>query len=505
MIIYFNDAYHYRPKVFAQNNAPGRSAVAGTCSDTLRESFWSDDASDVLLEESLDLKSGAWSGTDFAYDANGNQTRDMSRGVADITYNELNLPARIEFEDGATIEYLYSASGTKLAEIPSRIGLMAGNRRDYVGLIEYEQNKMTRIALTSGYITIADTLFHLFVPDHQGNIMAVIDAKSGKREHYHDYYPYGMPHVEINSSTTTLPPILPGFGTLSANEIIITPPQSGFPQIVIPSKNRRLYSAKELTTDYGLNAYDFEARWLTPAFPRFTTVDPLAIDYGSMSPYAYCGGDPINRIDPTGNEGIILIDHQNRCITIKADYFVVTEAALYRDGNGYPQTVPGYTDKDVAKMSSYSDYLNSLDLTVIDGEFEGYSVNFDLYFENAGSQLDAELKADYDLLYGENIGNTITKGDERNLSHIKFKIQYNDDGSYKAVGGSTQCNKQIYMNIPFDSKENRLHEIFHTFGLTHPEGGGSQGIMHYPPYEPTAIDILEILDINYLPKITIPK
>ena len=137
-----------------------------------------DDAATVLLENSLDIPNGSWSGTDFAYDANGNQTRDMSRGVADITYNELNLPARIEFEDGAAIEYLYSASGTKLAEIPSRIGLMAGNRRDYVGLIEYEQNKITRIALTSGYITIADTLFHLFVPDHQGNIMAVIDAKS---------------------------------------------------------------------------------------------------------------------------------------------------------------------------------------------------------------------------------------------------------------------------------------------------------------------------------------
>ena len=232
---------------------------------------------------------------------NGNQTRDMSRGVADITYNELNLPARIEFEDGATIEYLYSASGTKLAEIPSRIGLMAGNRRDYVGLIEYEQNKMTRIALTSGYITMADTLFHLFVPDHQGNIMAVIDAKSGKREHYHDYYPYGMPHVEINSSTTTLPPILPGFGTLSANEIIITPPQSGFPQIVIPSKNRRLYSAKELTTDYGLNAYDFAARWLAPAFPRFTTVDRFSEKYYVTSPYVYTAGNPINYTDITGD------------------------------------------------------------------------------------------------------------------------------------------------------------------------------------------------------------
>ena len=290
-----------------------------------------DDAATVLLENSLDIPNGSWSGTDFAYDANGNQTRDMSRGVADITYNELNLPARIEFEDGATIEYLYSASGTKLAEIPSRIGLMAGNRRDYVGLIEYEQNKMTRIALTSGYITMADTLFHLFVPDHQGNIMAVIDAKSGKREHYHDYYPYGMPHVEINSSTTTLPPILPGFGTLSANEIIITPPQSGFPQIVIPSKNRRLYSAKELTTDYGLNAYDFEARWLTPAFPRFTTIDRFAEKYYPISPYVYTAGDPINFTDITGDSILVKAPNQQG---YAEDYYYIPDQKKLVDFNG---------------------------------------------------------------------------------------------------------------------------------------------------------------------------
>ena len=53
-----------------------------------------DDAPTVLLEASLDLPEGAWSGSDFKYDANGNQTRDMSRGVSDVSYNVLNLPQR---------------------------------------------------------------------------------------------------------------------------------------------------------------------------------------------------------------------------------------------------------------------------------------------------------------------------------------------------------------------------------------------------------------------------
>ena len=33
---------------------------------------------------------------------------------------------------------------------------------------------------------------------------------------------------------------------------------------------------------------------------RFTTLDPLAANYPSLSPYAYCANNPVNYIDPTG-------------------------------------------------------------------------------------------------------------------------------------------------------------------------------------------------------------
>ena len=32
----------------------------------------------------------------------------------------------------------------------------------------------------------------------------------------------------------------------------------------------------------------------------FTTIDPHAESYYHLSPYSYCGGNPVNRIDPTG-------------------------------------------------------------------------------------------------------------------------------------------------------------------------------------------------------------
>ena len=36
--------------------------------------------------------------------------------------------------------------------------------------------------------------------------------------------------------------------------------------------------------------------------PGFTTPDPLAEMHPNESPYAYCGANPVNRIDPTGLE-----------------------------------------------------------------------------------------------------------------------------------------------------------------------------------------------------------
>jgi RHS repeat-associated protein len=60
------------------------------------------------------------------------------------------------------------------------------------------------------------------------------------------------------------------------------------------------YNGKELDQMHGLNLYDYSARYYEPAIGRFTTVDPLAEKYYSISPYAYCNNNPLKFIDPTG-------------------------------------------------------------------------------------------------------------------------------------------------------------------------------------------------------------
>lgn len=60
------------------------------------------------------------------------------------------------------------------------------------------------------------------------------------------------------------------------------------------------YGGKEFDTRNGINIYDFGARTYAPDIARFWQPDPMSHDYHWLSPYAYCGGDLVNRIDPDG-------------------------------------------------------------------------------------------------------------------------------------------------------------------------------------------------------------
>ena len=68
------------------------------------------------------------------------------------------------------------------------------------------------------------------------------------------------------------------------------------------------YNRKELDQELGLNTYDYSARYFDPALPRFTTVDPKAEKYYSISPYVYVANNPMKFIDPDGKEKLIFFD-----------------------------------------------------------------------------------------------------------------------------------------------------------------------------------------------------
>lgn len=65
------------------------------------------------------------------------------------------------------------------------------------------------------------------------------------------------------------------------------------------------YNSKEFVEMHGLDEYDSKARWYYPAICRTTTMDPLAEKYYPTSPYAWCGNNPINAIDPDGRKIVV--------------------------------------------------------------------------------------------------------------------------------------------------------------------------------------------------------
>ncbi len=63
---------------------------------------------------------------------------------------------------------------------------------------------------------------------------------------------------------------------------------------------------------HGLNTYDYGARQYDPARITWDRMDQLCEKYYHINPYVYCGGNPVNRIDPDGNK-IKLIGSSEIC------------------------------------------------------------------------------------------------------------------------------------------------------------------------------------------------
>jgi len=60
------------------------------------------------------------------------------------------------------------------------------------------------------------------------------------------------------------------------------------------------YNGKELNEDFGLDWYDYGARWYDASIGRWNAVDPLAENYYPFTGYNYTSNNPILFSDPTG-------------------------------------------------------------------------------------------------------------------------------------------------------------------------------------------------------------
>jgi RHS repeat-associated protein len=194
------------------------------------------------------------------------------------------LPTSITYSNGKSATYIYDANGNKLKTTYRTSGSTTETSTDYCGNMIYENNVLKQILVDGGYITFSGSTpqYHYYLKDHLGNNRVVCSA-SGAVEQVNHYYPFGGLFGESTGGDT----------------------------------QRYKYNGKELDRMHGLDWYDYGARHMDGM--RFTTIDPLAGDYYSISPYAYCANNPINAIDPDGRD--IIIQYKDRHGKFQTFYF----------------------------------------------------------------------------------------------------------------------------------------------------------------------------------------
>ena len=229
-----------------------------------------DESFTAPAEQSNDFRQGSTASTHYFYDKNGRLVKDLNKNITDISYNSLHLPGSITV-NGATHTYVYAADGRKLRVVEG------GVTRDYVGNLIYENGSLKRILFDGGYIE--GGVYHFYLTDYLGNVSTVADA-TGNLVQQNRYYPFGLPTAETGNSEQ--------------------------------DKQPYKYNGKELDRTNGLNWYDYGARMYDPALCRFLTMDPLAEKYYGISPYAYCGNNPVRFVDP---DGCKIVDPQGNEIT----------------------------------------------------------------------------------------------------------------------------------------------------------------------------------------------
>ncbi len=223
----------------------------------------------------------------YAYDKIGNLIADYN-SETEYRYNVLGLPLSINTaEQNGRINYRYDARGNKLGSYYSWNNSSSITKKELGGLIaitvpdkirnsykntEYAGNKIYKdgsldmILLGNGYIK--ENVYYFYIKDHLGNNIGVIDDE-GNLVQQTFYHPYGKSISDLSTDPTNQP---------------------------------FKYGGKEEEGMFKLNLLDFHARQYKE--PHFTTMDPFCEIIPSVSPYAYCSGNPINRIDPDGRFSI---------------------------------------------------------------------------------------------------------------------------------------------------------------------------------------------------------
>ena len=177
------------------------------------------------------------------------------------------------------LTYKYLSDGTKLSVKKSD-----GSSIIYRGSFVYDVSAdgivtLESVGIPEGRVYCIDTpdgeLWECWdVKDYLGNVRAVVRSNNGSTIKINDYLPYGTKIEEYSTSYQV-------------------------------GHNRWHYAGKE-HQDFGgsddVKLIDFGSRFYSPGLGRWTATDPQSWKYSSASPYNYCNNNPVNFVDPNGED-----------------------------------------------------------------------------------------------------------------------------------------------------------------------------------------------------------
>src|SRR5690554_5194802 len=372
---------------------------------------------------------------DFEYDDYGNMVIDRNKGITNITYNHLNLPKKITFENNQSIEYIYAADGSKLRKKVT--DGTTNTNVDYLSGFQYTNEILEFFPHAEGYVTVNtnqlnDHYNYVFnYTDHLGNIRLKYTAhpQTGETQPLEEnhYYPFGLTHDGYQPHHDII-------GLEGANVTII---------LVSPNVNdpyKYKFGGKEYQEEFDVNVYDFGARNYDPALGRWMNVDPLAESYFTLSPYVYVANNPVLLRDPDGKRIEFSFTYD--------DEGWISSVNIHVTGKVIDNTKRGLSNK---KMNSARDKIvDGINKIQVTGE--GVDINFTSNIEIANKEDDI---ASDDHVY--RLVDDVSK--IPGIKHTNPKT--------KPIGAARVGENVMYLDKNYFTSRTAAHETGHSAGLFH--------------------------------------
>ena len=360
-----------------------------------------DGAAPTLEGRDFDDRGWKWTQEDtlpeYRYDACGNMTGDVNRGIVKVTYNHLNLPEEIRFAGDNIIRHLYDATGRKLRKEVYEQSLLQPGWLDYCGAFVYRSDTLAWVLTGEGKLVPGEEGFEYeyFLKDHLGNIRVCVRDSGGvavvvQRE---DYYPFGM---------------VMGGRTFAGDDPV-----------------PYLYNGKEAVREFELGWLDYGARFYDPQVGRWWVVDAMGEERNGISPYNFVQNNPLNRIDPDGT-----LDDGYKDLKGNYKWFEdEKDEIIYRDNKIWLRETD---DRNLFDMASAGLFNNSFGsnpgiikepdkLTKLEMWLESPSENIGEGIIKIGANIGYSiLNSPYSLFTGQTVGGTPLNSSEKMDAFVDF-------------------------------------------------------------------------------------